>query len=122
MFEERRKFVRMNYTTPVKWKNLATSAEGSSFIIDITKDISAGGVRMILNTVLKAGDELYIKFKLPPDKTFNLKGQVKWTKEIELVSEEGDSTIYYAGIEFLDMSDEERDSIDQIVTFFTSSE
>ena len=122
MFEERRKFVRMNYTTPVKWKNLATSAEGSSFIIDIAKDISAGGVRMILNTVLKAGDELYIKFKLPPDKTFNLKGQVKWTKEIELVSEEGDSTIYYAGIEFLDMSDEERDSIDQIVTFFTSSE
>lgn len=122
MSQERRKFARMNYTTSIKWKNLATSAEGTSLIVDISKDISAGGIRMILNTMLEVGEEIFVKFRFPPNKIFNLKGQVRWSKKVELSSEKGKNTIYYAGIEFLDMNDEDIDSIDQIVTFFTSPE
>ena len=122
MFEERRKFTRMNYTTSVKWKSFTASTEGTSLIIDISKDISAGGIRMILNKMLDVGDELYLKFRLPPHNFFNLKGQVKWTKKVELMSEKGEDIIYYVGIRFLDMNDEDIVAIDQIVSFFISSE
>ena len=115
MSQERRRFVRVAYTTVVKWGKVASSSKSVSVIPDVSKDISAGGIRLLLSEILKVGDELELEFILPPYRVFNVRGTVRWANTIELISDEGKVTMYYTGVEFSTISDEDKDFINQFV-------
>jgi c-di-GMP-binding flagellar brake protein YcgR len=83
---------------------------------DISKDISAGGIRLVSQEILKRNEELSLEFVLPPQRSFNLRGQVKGVQEIELISDEGKVTMYYVEIEFLDINEEDRNFINKFVS------
>jgi hypothetical protein len=114
-FEEKREFLRTEHTTKVKWKNLTTPSHGMGVLPDISKDISAGGLRLVTYKQLTAGDELNIEFTIPPYKIIEVRGLVKWVSKTEMVGDDRVIVKYHSGIEFLDISDEERDLINKFV-------
>ena len=73
-----RKFVRFN--APLYLKVSAPDAtEGFSAI---AKDISMGGVKMVLDTSHQiACDDIFSVFLLLPDKTLPIAGKVMWVKD-----------------------------------------
>jgi c-di-GMP-binding flagellar brake protein YcgR len=115
MAQERRKYVRVKHSTKIKWTDLTTLSKGISVIPDLSKDISAGGIHLLLNKKIVCENELQLEFILPPLKSFILRGQVKWVREIELIADEKKTKLYHTGIEFLDITDEERDFIQKFV-------
>jgi c-di-GMP-binding flagellar brake protein YcgR len=114
-FEEKRKFVRAEHITKVKWKNLTNPSQGMGVMPDISKDISGGGVRLVTYKKLTVGDELQMEFTIPPYKLIEVRGQVRWVIETEMVGDDRIIVKYNSGIEFLDMSDENRDLVNKFV-------
>lgn len=108
---ERRKFRRLDVSRiEVTWKK-----EPSPPAVSLSKDISAGGIRLILdsNDVLKEGDFIHLDFKLLNGERISAKGRVAWNEEFEIVDREEKSL--EAGIEFVEISDEARGHIAQFI-------
>jgi c-di-GMP-binding flagellar brake protein YcgR len=114
MFKERRKFIRVAYFTGVKWKDITGYAKVLGFIPDGSRNISAGGIRMISSIRLKVGQELKLEFPLLGHQLVDIRGEVKWVSRVGK-DEEDSSPAYNMGVEFLDIKDEDRDFIDKFV-------
>ena len=113
--QERRKFLRADYSTEVRWQSHTSHVRGVSVIPDVTKDISAGGIRLVSKEKLNVGEELHLEWLMPPLGIISLPGQVRWVAEVESVGEQRNIVQYHAGIEFLHIDDEERDAINEFV-------
>ena len=108
---EKRKFKRLDTSKiEVAWKKESLPSSAS-----LSKNISAGGICLILDNkdALNEGDFLNLEFKLPTSECISAKGRVAWSEEIEIVGRQGKSR--EAGIEFIDISDNVRQSISQFV-------
>jgi type IV pilus assembly protein PilZ len=82
-----------------------------TFIYDYSKDLSQGGIFIQTDKPLKINDVIELKFSLPDiAKVFNVKGEVKWTN-----TEEGEGLMKGMGIEFKDMSAEDRKMLQEYV-------
>ncbi len=116
MGQEKRRFKRTDYNTNVKWRSLATPSQGMAVIPDITKDISAGGIRLALYERLETGTRLELELAIGGDKTIKAKGHVKWIDRIKMTSDDKTTVGYYVGIEFTDLSREDKAFIDRFVS------
>ncbi len=112
---ERRKHPRIEYITKVKWHTVDNKSKGTGIIPDVSRDISAGGVSMMLNKKLETGEEIEIEFTIAAQKTFELRGEVRWVRDIELMSDIGKTITYHAGIKFLNISEEDVGFLNQFV-------
>lgn len=112
--QERRRFARAEYAANVQWTNITSDKRGTGFVENISKDISAGGICLVLVKSVSLGDELRLKFTLPVNRDLNLKGKVRWA--ITLKDETTGTVKYHAGIEFLDIDDKDRDFLVQLVS------
>ena len=115
MGQEKRRFKRTDYNTNVTWKSLTGPSQGTAVIPDITKDISAGGIRLALYELLEIGAKLELKFTIGAEKTIKAKGWIKWIERIKMTSDDKTTVGYYVGIEFLDLSKEDKAFIDKFV-------
>ena len=70
---ERRKFARMNLNTMVECEKIDSSEPPGQFE---SKDISVGGMCLIVDERIKTGDKLSLKIKLLTSKTIHAKGKV----------------------------------------------
>ncbi|MDP2939065.1 MAG: PilZ domain-containing protein [Candidatus Omnitrophota bacterium] len=112
--QERRKFVRLDISCNVNYKIL----DEKPIIQDKsqTKNISAGGICLIVDEELKPGTSLDLDFELPDKKTpIKAKGMVVWIKPFKIASEQQH---FDSGIEFTQISPTERKRIDQYVFRF----
>lgn len=111
IFEERRKFVRLNINVSVNCSLL----DGKDIRhTATTKDIGAGGIRVFVDSQVKRGDVLKLEFLLPelPPQVFAT-GRVVWVRPFSI---EGDKTTRFdAGIEFLDIDPKDRERINKYV-------
>ncbi len=73
-----------------------------------TKNLSAGGMCIVIPIKLDKGTMLHINFSLPGEKNVNLFGNVAWIKS------DGNSK-YECGIEFIDFADHNRRIIREYV-------
>lgn len=105
--DERRKFQRLNLSVGVNWKKSqflnGNSVEHSS----TTKNISEGGLRLILDEDAKIGDILEMNLSLPGGKNIHLKGRVVWVEKNEIIGARSES-VYEGGVQFIDISDSEK--------------
>jgi len=110
--QERRKFRRLNTLVDVTYAK-HTSSEKEK--LSLTKNISQGGICLILYDEIKSSDLLDIKIYLPDDKNPIIAlGKVAWVKEF-IVGSETRGKRYDAGIEFIKINEKDREKIDSYV-------
>ncbi len=103
MHDDRRKIPRVQVFFVLEHLNRATSGsgeEGSGVVRNITPD----GLLLETNVPLKKNDLLQVSFNLPRmNTTLNLEARVRWCEQKKVSTK--------AGLEFMDLSAEEREAI-----------
>lgn len=111
LIEERRKFIRLNINVEIKY---AVVSDKSAERTAQTRDIGAGGICILADEPLKKGDVLDINFLLPEvPPNVHAKGRVAWIKPFSIASEQ--NIRYDTGIEFIDITDEDRKRVNKYV-------
>jgi len=118
--EEKREFVRLDMNVKVDWKRIGETFGPTAEFTNETKNISAGGICLVVNEKLGAGEELQIGMELPSGKIIDVKGRVVWISEYEIFGREHEK-IYDVGIEFMNISKKEREEINEFVLASFSS-
>lgn len=118
--EEKREFVRLDMNVKVDWKRIGETSGPTAEFTNETKNISAGGICLVVNEKLGAGEELQIGMELPSGKIIDVKGRVVWISEYEIFGREHEK-IYDVGIEFMNISKKEREEINEFVLASFSS-
>ncbi|MBN2120162.1 MAG: PilZ domain-containing protein [Candidatus Omnitrophica bacterium] len=115
MPEDRRRFERAKFPIVVRWRCLTTFAEGDASLPDLAEDISAGGVCLVLYDALKVGDEIELQFSLLGKGNIQTKARVVWVRQAQMFSGDYRMVKYYAGLEFIEMSQKDKEFINQII-------
>jgi len=118
--EEKREFVRLDLNVKVDWKRIGATSEPTAEFTNETKNISAGGLCLVVNEKLEAGEELQIGMELPSGEIIDVKGRVVWVSEYEIFGREQEK-IYDVGIQFMNISKKERKEINEFVLASFSS-
>ena len=108
--DERRKFSRFKLGVEVHWKKIAGADERTAQHISHLKDISVGGICLVLHSGIFAGDTLDLEIKLPGRKSIYSKGKVMWV-DYDARIPKRTSTACEGGIQFLDMDETTRKEI-----------
>ncbi len=75
-------------------------------------DLSVGGVRIVCHEALPANTVLRIILNIPEkEATLELRARVAWTCPMK-----GQKGAYFAGVEFMNMADKDRDILQEIVS------
>lgn len=110
---ERRKFPRLNFRVDFEYNIL--NKTGFKDERAETKNISTGGICIILLNKVEIGDKLKLKFYLPGVNTpIMTVGRVVWTQEFT-VGTIDNSTAYDVGIEFIEISEDDRQKVNQYI-------
>jgi len=105
---EKRKFVRVRFPCTILLYNFPEHA-----ISTHTENISAGGVRIIIGEKINTGAIVTMEVHLK-DKKIMCKGKVVWVVDKKSPYRKG--VFYYdTGIEFCEMSDEDRSAINTTI-------
>ena len=103
---EKRRYVRLNAYVNVVWRKMADPVQPSTPQDDMAMNISEGGICLNINEKVEVGSFLGVTLQLPHQKVIHAKGRVQWIKESEVVTKR-----YDVGLEFLDISSQDRDEI-----------
>jgi c-di-GMP-binding flagellar brake protein YcgR len=108
--EERRKFVRLSASVIVDYKVIDTQSVKTTQ----TKNISAGGICIIVYEEIEPETILDLKIYLPDDSSpIQAKGRVVWKKEFTFSSDP--RARFDIGIEFLEIESFDRERISRYV-------
>lgn len=111
--EEKREFIRQDLNVKVDLKKIIETSIVLGEFSDVSKNISAGGLCLVVSEKLKIGDKLQIGMELP-SKKINAKGRVIWISELE-INGRGYEEVYNLGVEFTEICDEDREEINKLV-------
>ena len=107
--EERRKEERLPYTVPV----LYVTPKSSKFNSSRSRDVSAGGILLVLPEKLATGTRLELEFNLAEEqKPFRVLGEVIWMSEIP---PEGDQRLFQTGFRFIWMDKKESERLQRFL-------
>ncbi len=110
---ERRKYPRLSINVEVEYtllKRASLQLKSAQ-----SKNISAGGICIILLEKLEVGTPLEFKFSLPGyDRIIKCEGRIAWLQEF-LIGENNSISGYNAGVEFSNISEEDRNKINEYV-------
>ena len=109
--EERRKYPRFAINVEVHWKKISSAEERTAQHISHVKDVSVGGVCIVLHPSIVVGDVLQLKIILPSKKSIHSKGKVMWLDPQSRIKGRT-SLVCEGGVEFVDISDKDREEID----------
>ncbi len=113
---ERRNYPRLDMSVAVTWKKVAGASEESS-AVDVTKNIAAGGICLIMFQKVAAGDILFLEMVLPSKQAIVCRGRVIWVKELGILGKETEKK-FDVGLEFIDIAPEDRETIKKFVISF----
>lgn len=94
----------------VKKQALAAWSEDRLFNVGRTKDLSGGGLLMITETPLSAGEEVFLELRMPQE-LLRLSGRVVR----ELAGNQDDGPGQVVGVEFVGIDEREQDQIIQFI-------
>lgn len=117
--QERRRFVRLNALVDVIYKRLPFSEEKEAEEeLSLTKNISKGGICLIVYEELKESDILDLEICLPEDKIpINATGRVVWAKKF-IIGDPIKGKRFDVGIEFMEIKEEDLNRIDKYIFNF----
>ncbi|MFH1784515.1 MAG: PilZ domain-containing protein [bacterium] len=112
IMEERRKFVRLQKPVEVKYKFASESSKDEE---TKTRDISEGGVRIMMNTKILPGNIIDLEIILPDTaEPIKALGETVWEEEFL----EGRNLAYEIGVKFIKISPKDREKISKHVYKF----
>ena len=106
----------MNLNVEVHWEKIsdgdpdAEPEENTSLI----RDISVGGIRLIVNEAVRVGDVLEVRLRVSEGKNIPARGRVVWVDTYEIIGGK-DQVGYECGIEFIGISDEVKNEIGKFI-------
>ncbi|MCK9573433.1 MAG: PilZ domain-containing protein [Candidatus Omnitrophica bacterium] len=98
--QERRKHPRVDISFPVECDEMSHK----NYFYTVSKDLSAGGVRIVSNKFLPKNEQIKISINLI-DKMVNLNAKVAWCNEARA------SDNYLCGLEFIEANKSSRNEI-----------
>ncbi|MDD2702565.1 MAG: PilZ domain-containing protein [Candidatus Omnitrophica bacterium] len=105
-FENRRRFSRVRYRTPLRYQ-----IRGQSQFRDVeTADLSVGGLSFTDGSFLPLNTPLRLEINLPYNKTLKSEGKIVWTSALP------HSDSYHLGVEFLNMDRREMEYLDRLLS------
>lgn len=114
MYEERRKHPRLNINIKVNWDKDEVGGLRQRGCSDITKDISEGGVCLIVYDKVDVGHSLRLKIELPTKKVVESRGKVVWVKEFEIIGKSNEKR-YDIGVEFSEVNSQDREEMKNFI-------
>ncbi len=111
---ENREYVRLDSNLRVNWRKIMETTDHIVEFPDVTTNVSAGGLCMIMHERINVGDELKLRMELPSKKFIYAQGIVLWINEFEINKREG-KRIYYTGIEFTELHGEFQHALKEFV-------
>ncbi len=102
--KERRNFLRFKVGVQIQWKKTASPGERSALHLSQVKDVSSGGVCLVLHPGIQKGDLLDLDITLPRRSPIQVKARVVWV-DAQARDKDWPGTYYEGGIVFLDISD-----------------
>ncbi len=113
---EKRKFARLNILVDVAYKKQDAVKEEK---LTLTKNISKGGICFIGYESLRESDIIDLQIYLPEDKNpVSAMARVVWVKEF-LIGEIPKGKRYDVGVEFVQISEEDKTRIDRYILTHT---
>jgi len=113
-FVEKRVFPRVSLNVEVGYKIISSPEQISNPLIH-TKDISESGIRIVALERLDPDTLLDLEFLLPGlNEPISATGRAVWTEEF-MVGTLSSSQAYEVGVEFVSISKEDREKINQFV-------
>jgi c-di-GMP-binding flagellar brake protein YcgR len=111
--EDKRKFPRLSFEADVRYDLVRGQSRKERE--SPSRNISAGGICMMITDKIRAGTLLSLEFSLPrEDRPITAKGRVAWSAQLSIYS--GEPMVSYdCGIEFVDISPEDREKISRHV-------
>lgn len=117
-FVEKRKFQRLSIQTEVVYNKEVTAKKEKK---SLSKDISRGGICLIVYEKLEVSDILELKILLPDGiKPIQAKGRIVWVKKFLIEGPFGGGDRYDVGIEFIKINNKEKTELDKFL--FTNRE
>ena len=115
---EKRKFTRFPLEAEIFWKRIINDfdepAEPTPHM-GHTRDISAGGLCIDMDSGISTGDMLLLEIKLTRDRTIYTKGRVAWVNPLAKIK--GWTILSCeSGVELLNLSDSEKVEIDNFAS------
>ena len=107
---EQRKFPRSKAGVEIRWRKIASFGEKAGQCFAHSKDVSLGGVCLMVTEVLRQGDLLYLDVKLPGQSTLYLQGKVvrvNWDAPYV----PGKEKKCEVGVQFMDLKEESQKQI-----------
>jgi c-di-GMP-binding flagellar brake protein YcgR len=108
--KDNRKYIRLNAHLDVAWEKIFEPRQPMASQEDTAKNISEGGICLNMKEKVGVGSFLDVTIKLPSRKTICCKSRVQWVKETEVITKR-----YDVGLEFLDISPQDREEIKNFV-------
>jgi len=109
---EKREFPRLSFNVELKYKALNSPSPNPQKAVH--KNISAGGLCIMILEEVKIGTLLNLEIFLPnEDRPIIAKGKVVWVEELTISSTEN-YVSYDCGVEFVDMSPQDIESINRL--------
>ena len=110
-FEDKRKYQRAQTRCMIRYRDPAETDVRKSEL-STARDLSEGGARFTSGKAFQAGDRLNFEITCPsfPD-PIKVKGEVRWNREIRK------GILYENGVQFLNLSPEDQETIRQIVAY-----
>jgi len=110
--DERRQFVRLNFSVDVIYHKVPPVEKEK---LSLAKNISTGGICLIVYEELREQDALDLEIYLPEDKTaIQAKGRVIWVKEF-IIGDISKGKRYDVGIDFLEINKNDLERINKYV-------
>jgi c-di-GMP-binding flagellar brake protein YcgR len=115
MDEDKRKYSRINWSVVVRWQKVQGVQHSEEQNVSASKDISHGGIRLILREGIVPGDILYLEIELGGGKSIHTNAKVVWVEKFEIIGVKRE-TGYQGGVQFLGLSEETEKLIADIMT------
>jgi len=113
--KEKRRLPRLNAAVAVRWEKAAPKKRwGLRTDPEATKNISAGGICLVVHEDVEVGDRLDLDIELPGARVIHAAGRVIWTAPVQEGADK-ERKGRNVGIEFLEITKEDREEIQRFV-------
>lgn len=111
LVEERRKFIRLDINVEIRYSLMKQTP---AKLTTSSRNISAGGIRMLADEKLNKGDILKLEILLSKELPIvDAVGRVCWVKSFSVATEQ--NMRYDIGVEFIEIKEEDRKQINKYV-------
>ncbi len=113
--KERRKFLRFKVGVQVQWKKIVAPEQRSALHISQVKDISVGGVCLVLHPGIVVGDTLELEISIPRSSPIQVTAHVVWV-DPNARDKDWPGTYYEGGITFLNITEAQQVILNKYLT------